>query len=165
MKPLQYPLHITPAMVRTVHVFYVNHTRRQVKLDGRIEEGWLRLLSAETLAGEPVTVDDVQLVIRYLYKRVTDPGKLGQRNPGCLKLNADNLFDIARFRDDLCEARSIMGRRRAPQPPTHQVQQIGDIRRSVDVAPPSPDPEPVSESIKRFLEDLAARKARKGAVA
>jgi hypothetical protein len=167
MKPLQYPLHITPAMVLTVHRFYVSHTRRQIVMDRRIEEGWLRLLQANSQAGAMVTVDDIQLVIRYLHKRVTDPGRLGQRNPGCLKLNQENFFNISRFVEDLSEARSIFGCRRdgRQRPATRQIEQhTGDIRRQVEVPSTTPDPVPIDEATARFMDQFAERKALKRAM-
>jgi len=150
----------------------LNRPSSEIKFDAarRIEEGWLRLLQSTALSGDLVTVDDVHLVIRYLYKRVADPGRLGQRQPGCLKLNQDNLFNVARFVEDLCEARSIMGRyrgRSSERPSTRQIEQhTGDIRRQVEVPTTTPDPVPVDEATSRFMTQLADRKAHrvKGAV-
>lgn len=121
MKTLQYPLGITPEKLRAIHAFYEAHTRRKTLLDARIERGWVALLSAHSLVGEPVTLEDVQLVVRYLQKRVSDPKWKGPRHPGCLKLTADNFFSIEKFVQDLAEARSIwsqhQARKRATPPP------------------------------------------------
>lgn len=162
MNNLQYPLHITPAMVRALHAYYVAHTRRACVLDARIEVGWVRLLSARSLAGQPVTLEDAQIVIRYLQRRVVDPRWKGPRNPGCLKLTGDNFFCVEKFINDLSEARAILAAHKRPIQPTTKttVQEIGDVRRQVEV-PSQREPVQIDEATAKFLADFKNRKARR----
>lgn len=143
-RPIQYPIGVTPEMVRELHAFYVGHTRRDYKLDARIEAGWIGLLDGHT-------VEDVRIVIRYLHRRVTRPDRalLTARNPGCLKLTADNLFNRLKFQDDLAEAKSILrscGQRRPAT--TLTVQKIGDLQRTIEVPAGSADGSVIAEAVK-----------------
>lgn len=159
---LQYPFGITPKMVQALHAYYVAHTRRPYLLNERIEEGWLRLLSAQTLAGEAVTIQHVQIVIRYLQKRVIDPRWKGPRHPGCLKLTADNFFCIEKFQNDLAEAQAILDACKRPKQLATKtvVQQLGDVNRQVEISTQT-EPAPIDESTRQFLADLEARRQRR----
>jgi|GEM_PF-2599408 len=155
MSTVQYPLHVNPEEVRILHQFYGRHTCRNYAFNERIEAGYVQLLSKGSLAGLPVTPQDIEMTIRYLHRRVNDEAfrrRYGQRHAGCLKLTADNFFNVDKFREDLAEAQAIMGRWKQSK-----------------AAKPAPAPEPIRDSGPPVAPDpgvmaeLAARKLRRQA--
>jgi hypothetical protein len=161
-EPPIYPSHIAAETVRAIHAYYAAHTRRESPLDHETTRGWIDLLSTKTAAEKFVTLEDVQIVIRYLQKRVTFPNWRGPRNPGCLKLTKDNFFCVHKFLDDLAEARSILGKFATKTTPP---QRDHDADSS-----PSPRPPPTEMSdedraaIERFEQQRLERKQRSASV-
>jgi hypothetical protein len=163
MKTLQYPLGITPEKVRAIHAYYEAQTHRKTLLDARIEAGWVSLLSARSLAGDPVTLEDLQLVIRYLQKRVVDPKWKGPRHPGCLKLTVENFFGIERFRQDLAEARAIWNQRsaakRSTPPPAVVDRDAGGVHSLVEEKRER-EAKPMSDAARETFADLRRKFGR-----
>lgn len=78
------------------------------------------------------TLDDLKLVVRYLKKGIADRS----RNQGALKFS-NLIVQVDRFEEDLFEARRVLKVRPKPPEFVTQEQQIGDVRRMVEV--PAPD--------------------------
>jgi hypothetical protein len=142
---------MTRKTVEAIHAYYRAHTHRECALNDRIEAGWVKLLTATTLAGDQVTLGDAQIVIRYLQKRVVDPRWRGPRNPGCLKLTADNFFNVEKFVNDLAEARSILDSRKRSS--SNPVNPVNPVKNS-----PAPERDPqISAGLRDFRKQMGGR--------
>jgi hypothetical protein len=95
------------------------------------------------------TLDDLKLVVRYLKKGIADRS----RNQGALKFS-NLIVQVDRFEEDLFEARRVLKVRPRQPEFVSQEQQIGDVRRLVEV--PAPDRlVPVGDFMKKMFKEGA----------
>lgn len=148
MKPIQYPLGISPEKISELHAWYCERTRMDYRLDRRIESSWSALLASRS-------IDEIKMVAGYLSWRVDREKRL----PGCLKLNSDNFFNQIKFADDLAEARRIKSRIKPK--PTPEQQAMRELRPGAVPTTPTAEPQPINEVTRRFMVELEERKARR----
>jgi hypothetical protein len=103
---------------------------------------------------------DCELAVRYLQREISRD----KRNLGALKLS--NFLQPDNFDSDLALAKLSLYRAKNQRPATVLAEQrVGDISRQVEKPAESADLKPMSEGVKKFMEDFAERKQRKAAAA